>query len=457
MEHVNRTSAAHKKFSHGITSLAIVVAVAVLVSTAAVGPAHAQSTGIQQSQRILQPSGETAEHDSFGTGVAISGNGKTMIIGAFNADGNEVGAGAAFIFDRIEDNWVQTAKLFAADGQAEPVPSPPFPPNDFRTDAFGSTVAISEDGNTVIAGAPGHKHKGLAADSGAVYVYQRVNGSWSQQAELFSPTPNSQDHFGEAPDFGGVGISGNTIVVTDEGNGFSSPGAVDVFTRTNDTWTLSTRLFVPDDPFFLPSSLAFDGRTLVVGSDISDAPTASLAGVVYVFRLDDGQWSAPVALTAADASSGGTFGFSVGLSNNTIGVGASLGPGATSQSGAAYVFVRHGDAWIQRARLIADDGADGDNFGTSISVSDQRVLVGATGHTPPAGAFGAGAGYVFQPRGGTWAQIAELSASDGITGGNFGGSVAVQNGTLLIGAFGQHPPVEGYPGGEAYVYQLRDN
>lgn len=417
--------------------------------------ARAQTNTTQQTELILQPSGETAEHDSFGSAVAISGN--TMVIGAFNADGNETGAGAAYVFDKIGGMWVQTAKLFAADGHAELQPSPPFPPDEFRSDSFGLTVAISEDGDTIAVGAPDHNHTGKASNTGAVYVFERVNGAWSQQAELFSPHPNSADHFGDAPDFGGIGISGDTIVVTDEGNGLALPGAVDVFTRANGAWTFSTQLFVPDDPFFDPSSLAFDGRTLVVGSDTSDAPTVSFAGAAYVFRLDDGQWSAPATLAAADAISGGSFGFSVGLSNNTIGVGARFGPGATSQSGAAYVFAREGDTWIQKAKLIAGDGVDGDNFGASISVSDQRVLVGATGHTPPNGSFDSGAAYVFQPRNGTWGQIAELFASDGISAGEYGMALAIQNDTISIGAAGQHPPVEGYPGGETYVYQLRDN
>jgi FG-GAP repeat protein len=435
-------------------SLATIVTMGVLIGGSAVG--YAQPSTIQQSERILQPSGETAEHDSFGSAVAIGGN--TMIIGAFNADGNEEGAGAAYIFDRIGNNWVQTAKLFAPDGKAERQPSPPFPPDEFRSDSFGLTVAISSDGDTVAVGAPRHNHTGNAANTGAVYVFQRVNGAWSQEAELFSPHPNGFDHFGDAQDFGGLSVNGNMVVVTDEGNSFAVPGAVDVFTRTNGTWALSTQLFVPDDPFFLPSSLAFDGHTLAVGSDTSDSPSVSFAGTVYVFRLNGDRWSGPLTLSAADGTSNGTFGYSVSVSGGTIAVGTNAGPGNTSQSGSAYVFEKQDGAWIQSAKLVAADGMDGDGFGGAISVSGETVLVGAVSHTPAApGAFDAGAAYVFQPRDGHWTQIAEVSASDGISGGQYGLGVAVRNNTILIGAFGQHPPVEGYPGGEAYVYRLGDD
>jgi hypothetical protein len=405
-------------------------------------PAHAQAGRISLSEQILQPSGETSEHDTFGTAVAISGN--TMAIGAVNADGNEIGAGAVYIFERMNDNWVQTAKLFAADGRAEPVPQ--FP-GDFRSDSFGSTVAIS--GDTVIAGAPFHGHPGLPLNSGAVYVFQRVNGVWSQQAELFAPFPNNQDEVGAGGGFGGIAVSGNTIAVTEQGNAIGTiPGSVDVFTLTNNTWTLTTQLTVPDDFFFFPSSLAFDGSNLVVGSSISDAPGAFSAGVAYLFRFNKGQWSMPVKVAANDATPGAQFGSSVGLSNNLL-VVCSLTPGA------AYVFAGEEGAWRQKARLIPSDGMDSDAFGFSVSVSGHALIVGAPSHTPASSAVpAAGSAYVFEEKDDNWMQIAELSASDGISGGDFGTSVAVMNNTLLVGADFQHPLVEGYPGGEAYVFRL---
>jgi hypothetical protein len=412
--------------------------------SAARGPAN----DIQQSELILQPAGDTVEHDTFGTAVAIDGD--TMIIGAVNADGNQEGAGAAFIFERSGDAWVQTARLFAADGKAEPLP---LFPGKFRSDSFGTTVAIS--GDTVIVGAPAHAHAGQAANSGAVYVFVRVNGAWTQQAELLSPTPNNQDEFGAGQGFGGIAISGDIAVVTDQGRAITLPGAVDVFTRANGAWTLATQLTVPADFFFLPSALAFDGRTLVAGSSLSDAPSAFEAGVAYLFRFDGGTWSAPVTLAAADATSGAQFGASVSLGGNLIAVGANTAPGATAQSGAAYVFAREGAVWTQAAELAADDGADGDDFGVSIATDGATVIVGATSHTPPlTAAAGVGAAFVFGPQHGSWQELVELAASDGFSGGDYGVGVAVLGHTLLVGADLQHPEVEGYPGGEAYVYRL---
>jgi hypothetical protein len=452
MERVNSKRTIHEKLSSGSSLLGIGAAIVFFAGTVAVSPAYAQAQGarIQQSEQILQPSGEVDEHDQFGSAVALSG--KTMVIGAETSDGRVAGAGAAFIFDKVDNHWVQTAKLFADDGNAFPAAGRP---GEFTSDSFGLTVAISEDGNTVVIGAPNHNHGTTfpGGDQGAVYVFQRVNGVWSQQTELLSPNPNRNDNFGNTSDSGGLAISGGTIVVTDQGNFITgAPAAVDVFTRTNSVWSLATQLFVPDDPAFLPSGVAFDGHTLAVGSDFSN----NSSGAVYVFRLNQGQWSAPVTLAASDATPGALFGFNVSLSGNLIAVGAASGPGATAQSGAAYVFANEEGVWSQTAKLSASDGLDGDDFGSFISISGHTVLVGAFDHTPPAtGIFFAGAAYVFQLGDGRWRQIAVLTASDGISGGTFGfGGVAVQNNTLLVGASGQHPPVEGYAGGEAYVYNL---
>jgi FG-GAP repeat len=290
-------------------------------------------------------------------------------------------------------------------------------------------------------------------------VFQRLNGVWTQQAELFSPNPNVHDNFGGQQGnsiAGGVGLIGDTIVVADAGNfQVNIPGGIDVFTRINGTWTFTTQLTVPGDFSFFPNSLAFGRKALVVGSNFSDAPSAPFAGVAYVFQFKDGQWSAPVTLAADDATSGAQFGNGVGLSGNVIVVGANFASGATSQSGAAYIFAREGDSWRQKAKLMASDGQDFDQFGVTIAVSGQTVFVSASNHTPPvADATAGGAAYVFRHRDGGWQQTDELFASDAIGGGDFGASVAIQNNTLIVGADGQHPTVEGYPGGEAYVFSL---
>ena len=428
------------------TQRAVLAAASLAFATLQCEPlAHAQQPTTQSTEQRLQPAGETAENDEFGGAVAISGD--RMVIGGEGAAGLGFDTGAAYIFERSGNTWLQTAKLFANDGhivQPDPITGEPAPGQ--HADEFGTGVAIS--GDTVAIGAPGRTAPGFAGDSGTVYVFQLVNGAWIQQAELTAPHPQHNGRFG---DFQTLGISGDTLVVGDPGNTNGTvPAAVQVFTRRNGTWTLSATLTVPDDFGFVPNSVAIDGNTLVVGSTSSDAPLASFAGVAHVFRFLEAQgtWVQEATLVAADAASNAQFGLSVSISGDLITVGANNG-----QTGAAYVFARKDGFWSQEAKLTAGDGADFDGFGQSVSVSTARLLVGAFGHTTPAGdAFGAA--YVFARRQGKWSQIAEVMAGDAIDAGFYGGSVAIQDTTLLVGAFNQHPAVEGYAGGEAYVYRL---
>ncbi|HWX41865.1 MAG TPA: FG-GAP repeat protein [Blastocatellia bacterium] len=419
-----------------IAGLASAVLLTAAVST------FAQANRIQQSEMILQPAGDVVEHDTFGCAAAISGN--TMVIGGFNADGVQVGAGAAFIFERKGNAWVQTARIFASDGRAEPVGD-----GQLRSDSFGSNVAISEDAKTVVVGAPAHTHPGLQKNAGAIYVFQRVGDDWVQQAELFSPTPMAETFLGAEPGFGGLAISGNTIAAGDEGT-FN----VDFFTRVNDTWTSSGTVTVPDDFAFVPSDVSLSGNTLVVGSTGTDSPLAVGSGAVYVFQRAEGTWVQKATLTAADATAFATFGFTVRINRDLVAIGANSALGATSQSGAAYVFANEDGAWSQQAKLIASDGMDFDQFGESVAIDGHTVLVGATQHIPAATGSRSGSAYVFQARDGNWTQSAELVASDAVPGGFFGSAVAVFNNTLVVGADEQHPPVEGYAGGEAYVFKL---
>jgi FG-GAP repeat len=416
-----------------IFSQPAILAMVFLGHLAAGFPVLAQGPNIGRSEIRLEPAGDLSETDLFGYSAAVSGN--TMVIGAFGADGAAFDTGAAYVFERSGNRWVQTAKLFALDGRS--------------FDLFGGSIAIS--GDTVVVGAQFHDQPGAPKHSGTVYVFQRINGTWVQQAELTSPTASTDELLGIEL---GVGISGDTIVIMDQGGRINDPSVM-VFTRTGGSWRQTATLVVPDDFSFAPSSVAIDGNTVVVGSNFSDGGNASEAGAAYVFALTDGQWSLQATLSAADATSFAGFGFSVAVSGDVAAVGAMTGPGASAQSGAGYVFARKGGVWTQTAKLIAGDGADFDAFGACIGVSGQTVLVGAPSHTTAAGPS-AGAAYVYQRKDGGWFQVAELAASDGVTGGSFGFSIAIQNNTMLVGADSQEPAVEGngYPGGEAYVYRV---
>jgi hypothetical protein len=247
-------------------------------------------------------------------------------------------------------------------------------------DQFGYVVSVS--GDTVIVGAPFDNDAGLR--SGGAYVFQRDEGgsdSWGELKKLVAEDAEERDNFGRA-----AAIHANTIVVGapyDDDAG-SASGAVYVFERDvggSDNWGFVKKLTHSDaavrDRFGY--AVAITGNTIVVGAP-SDDDLGLAPGAVYVFARNAGgsdNWGEVKRLIAGDAAVGDEFGFTVAISGDTLVVGAPLTDGNV---GSAYVFERAlgGDEnWGEAKRLKAGDGDADDQFGYAVSVSQNTIMVGA--------------------------------------------------------------------------------
>ena len=143
-------------------------------------------------------------------------------------------------------------------------------------------------------------------------------------------------------------------------------------------------------------------------------------------------------LTPSDGASGDYFGASVAISGSTAVVGSFPND---SYTGAAYVFVRSNGVWSQKAELTASGGVVGDDFGDSVAIDRSTVVVGAPGTDSYTGTA-----YVFVRSNGVWSEQAKLTASDGIAFDLFGTSVAISGSTAVVGAQGSNST------GAAYVF-----
>ncbi|MBG79845.1 MAG: hypothetical protein CMJ39_03930, partial [Phycisphaerae bacterium] len=152
---------------------------------------------------------------------------------------------------------------------------------------------------------------------------------------------------------------------------------------------------------FFGSSVAIDGDICVIGA----SGTNSYTGSAYVFTNPGGTWSQAAELTATDGASYDFFGSSVAIDGDTCVIGAS---GTNSNTGSAYIFTNTGGTWSQVAELTASDGASYDFFGDRVAIDGDTCVIGASGTN----SF-TGSAYVFTNTGGTWSQVAELTASDG--------------------------------------------
>jgi hypothetical protein len=366
--------------------------------------------------------------DQFGFSVATSGD--TVIVGAWQNDGN---AGAAYLFERNHggtDSWGEVKKLTASDGAEE--------------DRFGWAVALS--GDTAIVGAFANN-----GNKGAAYVFQQNHGgadSWGEVKKLTASDGAANDVFGFS-----VALSGDLTIIGAYGVE-SFKGAAYVFGRNQggtDLWGQVKKLtgsdVVPDDVF--GSSVALSGDTAVVGAYFH----ASAVGAAYVFQQNLGGangWGEVKKLTASDGALNDNFGFSLALSGDTAVVGA---VGAVSNMGAAYVYERNQggvDVWGEVKKLNASDGLANDQFGDSVTISLDTVVVAAYGDDD-----NKGAAYVFgRNQGGAelWGEVNKLTASDGVAADFFGFSVALSGDTTIVGAVG----VDGDKGA-SYLFTRQSN
>ncbi|HNO79021.1 MAG TPA: FG-GAP repeat protein [Phycisphaerae bacterium] len=371
----------------------------------------------------------------FGRSVAIQGD--IAAVGATGDDeacGGSVmcNAGAVHVYERDGASWSQQAKILASDGASN--------------DSFGTSISLS--GDTLIVGSAGDDDMG--GQSGSAYVYTRSGGVWTEQAKLTADDGAANDYFGAS-----VSIDGDTAVVGayfDDDDGDAS-GSAYVFTRTGGIWTQQGKLTADDaaggDEFGLTVSVY--GDTAVVGAHRDD-DAGPESGSAYVFTRTGGVWTQQQKLTSDDASAGDEFGLSVSIRENTIAVGAHHDDVACAacNSGSAYVFVNTGGVWSQEDKLIPPDAAADDEFGYTIAVNGDTVIVGARLDDDPSA--DSGSAYVFARSGGAWTLYEKISGND--TGGTdtFGQSVALDGDRAIVGAVGDNV---GFPiSGSAYIFDL---
>lgn len=345
-----------------------------------VKPLAGWSGALKEQARLFASDGTGG--DSFGLQVAISGD--TIVVGARWDDvAGNVDQGSAYVFVRPQDGWTgtlnQTAKLTASGGAAN--------------DTFGDRVAI--DGDIIVVGARAADTSSCSSctalfDRGAAYVFVKPGGGWVDQTQNATLSP-SDNVFGTQ--FGSsVAVDGDTIVVG-AWRTSSDRGAAYVFVKPVTGWAGS---LIPDanlaasdwtvgDLFGV--SVGLSGDTIAVGAQWDDTGTTTNHGSVYVFVMPLGGWTGTVPenakLTASDAETGAEFGNPVAVSGAIIVVGAALdNVGATNDQGSAYVFLRPIGGWsgalTQNDKLNASDGAASDQFGTSVALNANIIVVGAT-------------------------------------------------------------------------------
>jgi hypothetical protein len=459
------------------------------------------------AQSVYLKASNTGAQDVFDT-VALSGDGTTLAVGALGetsaatgingnqADNTISRAGAVYVFTATGASWSQQAYIKASNTDTE--------------DWFGSSAALSADGNTLAVGAVSEESAatGINGDqtnnsllfAGAVYVFSRSGTTWAQQAYIKASNTGNGDDFGTEV---ALSADGNTLAVGAQGESSSATGingnqtsntafqagAVYVFVRSGTTWTQQAYIKASNtgatDLFGTAIALSADGNTLAVGApnEASTATgiggnqnnnTAAFAGASYVFIRTGTTWSQQAYIKASNTEADDSFGRSVALSStgdtlavgaigessSAVGVNGNQADNAASGSGAVYVFTRVGASWAQQAYVKASNTGMGDGFGRRVALSGNGNLlaVGAANEDSAATCIGgnqaddsqvdSGATYLFGWSGASWSQLAYIKASNTDAGDAFGYHLvmAADASTLVVSAYAEASSATGVNG-----------
>ncbi|KPA12837.1 Dystroglycan-type cadherin-like domain protein, partial [Candidatus Magnetomorum sp. HK-1] len=304
-------------------------------------------------------------------------------------------------------------KIIADDGEAD--------------DTFGNAVSISGDYAIVSA----NKDDDNGSNSGSVYILQRHASGWQHSTKLIASDGNTDDNFGCSVD-----ISGNFAIVgaNYDDPTYSNTGTAYIFRRAGNLWQQEDLIYASDRAAsdYFGYAVSISGEYVIVGAYADDA-TYTNQGAAYIFIKDGVDWVQQAKLIASDKQASDYFGISVSISGDYAVVGAYAEDTKGSASGAAYVFKRNGTAWSQEAKIYASDGVANDNFGRSVSISGDTILVGAYSHD--SNGSNSGAAYVYQRDGSTWTQVAKLTSNDIAAGDYFGLPVSLSGDYAAIGAY----------------------
>ena len=297
---------------------------------------------------------DTAASDQFGISVALHGN--YLLVGSHLSDiGNISDAGAAYIFRREENNWIQEAKLFLEDG------------NTF--DVFGRTVALFND--CAIVGAIS-SNLNDTNNGGAAFAFRRNDeAQWIQEAILTGNDTASGDLFGQ-----GLALHENLAIIGAiyDDDFATSGGAAYIFRYENYTWTQEAKLVANDatGSAFMGISVDIDENTAVVGAYQSDQER----GAVYVFQNNENEWTLEQKI-APNFLVENHFGISVALNNEHILIGADRTDTSFENTGAAYLFEHNETQWTLLTRFLPTELALEMNFGNSLILTEKTAFIAA--------------------------------------------------------------------------------
>jgi len=448
------TSRKHKVWAGSLVAIIIVVIAVTLIMTRGDGNKLTASDGDSDPTTPPMPQRADSEikliasdgAELFGCSVAIDGD--TIVIGA-------EGDNSAYVYTLSGTLWTQQAKLTASDGSADEQ----FGISvaiDGDNIVIGAPGTIFSTGNDLVESSSVNQLASTSILDEYIYVFIQSGTLWTEQAKLQASDGTASDSFGVVVAIDGDTI----VVGSrwdDTENGGADSGSAYVYTLSGTVWTEQVKLTASggseDDSF--GGSVAIDGDTIVIGAYSDNTFRGPNSGSAYVYTRSGTVWTKQAKLTASDGAEGDRFGNSVAVNvdADTIVIGA-YGDDTENgdNSGSAYVYTYSGTSWTEQAKLTASDGAAYDGFGNSVAIDGYTIVIGAYSDVTKYGEDSCSA-YVYTLSGTVWTEQFKLTASDGAANDQFGISVAISGDTIVIGAEYDDTDSE-ENSGSAYIFEL---
>ena len=383
--------------------------------------------GIAVADEAKLVASDGAADDRFGIDVSVSGD--VAIVGTPGDDDNGINSGSAYIYRWNGSIWVEEQKLTATDGEAY--------------DNFGGDVSVC--GDVAIVGATAYFNN--LHDFGSAYIY-RWNGSvWVEEQQLTASDGASKATFGSA-----VSVDCDVVIVGaqyDDATGTDS-GSAYIYRWNGATWVEAQKLTASDGTadYVFGETVSVSGNVIIVGAAGNDDYGHS-SGAAYIYRWNGSIWVEEQKLTASDGAADDEFGGTASVCGDVAIVGAHAYFNDLDNSGAAYIYRWNGSTWVEEQKLTVPDGAADDEFGGAVSVNSDMAIVGT--HTYYNNPDDVGSAYIYRWNGSIWVEEQRLTAPDGAAGDWFGGSVSVSGDVAIVGTPGDNE--NGINSGAVYIYK----
>ncbi|MBT7469179.1 MAG: hypothetical protein HN692_02085, partial [Candidatus Cloacimonetes bacterium] len=301
-------------------------------------------------------------------------------------------------------DWSIEQKVFAGDGSGE--------------DYFGQSVSIS--GEYAIVGAP-LKNFPL----GAAYLHKRINNQWLEIEKIQASDSTNTQGFGSS-----VFINGDYMMISANHYYSNSSGSTYIYHNDGENWNEVDIITASGSPicdqYGCSVGITENGEYAIVGA-YNDDENGENSGAVYVYQQINSEWNLQTKIMAYDGSLQDLFGCSVFITNNLIFVSAINDDDNGEESGSVYIYENNGTNWEFHSKIIASHNTSNDQFGVSISVCGDFLIVGTS-------CYDQGEAYIFHFDGENWTEVANLTASDGFDYDHFGRSVSISEDYAVIGA-----------------------